>query len=61
MAVWSVVGSFLARRGYWQPFSMHLSAEGADAARERAFSRIGGCHGIGRRWVRITTVSEETA
>ncbi|MHB8351393.1 MAG: 50S ribosomal protein L18Ae [Thermoplasmata archaeon] len=61
MADWSVGGSFLARRGYWQPFTMQVSAEGADAARERAFSQIGGCHGVGRRLVRIDSVSEASA
>lgn len=61
MADWSVEGSFLARRGYWQTFTLHLTAEGADAAREKAFSRIGGCHGVGRWSVHIDTVSEGSA
>ncbi|MGI0052940.1 MAG: 50S ribosomal protein L18Ae [Thermoplasmata archaeon] len=58
MPVWSVGGSFLARRGFWQPFTMRFEAVGEGAARERAFSRLGGCHGVARTRIRIDSVSE---
>lgn len=59
MTEWSVVGTFLARRGDWQSFSKHCDAPTAALAREWALSEIGGCHGVKRSQVRIATVTEK--
>ena len=58
MPHWSVVGSFLARRADWQPFTKTCDAPSAEQAREWALSEIGGCHGVPRSRVRIATVTE---
>ncbi len=57
MATWLVKGSYLARRGYWQGFSKRLPAKDEAAARERAVSQLGGCHGVARRLIRIESVT----
>ena len=56
-----VAGSFLARRGYWQPFTKEHEAPSPEVAREWAYSEIGGCHGVARRKIRIDSVSESPA
>ena len=52
-----VVGSFLARRGYWQPFAKEHDAPSPEVAREWAYSEIGGCHGVKRQLIRIDSVA----
>ncbi len=61
MSVFRVEGSFNARRGYWQPFTKSHEAESPEQAREWALSEIGGCHGVKRQRIRITSVSEVPA
>ncbi len=56
-----VVGSFLARRGYWQPFSKLHEADSPATAREWALSEIGGCHHVKRQLIRIESVSPAPA
>ena len=58
MARWAVSGSFLARRADWQTFTKSCEAPTAEQAREWALSEIGGCHGVGRRNIRIASVAE---
>lgn len=58
MPVFTVKGSFNARRGYWQTFTKQHEAPSADAAREWTYSEIGGCHGVKRGRIRIEAVSE---
>ncbi len=58
MPVYTVHGSFYARRGYWQPFTKEHEAPSEAVAREWAFSEIGGCHGVNRHRIRIDSVSE---
>ena len=53
-----VEGTFLARRGYWQPFAKEHDAPTPEVAREWAYSEIGGCHGVKRPLVRIASVVE---
>jgi ribosomal protein L20A (L18A) len=53
-----VLGSFLARRDYWQPFSKEHDAPSPEIAREWAYSEIGGCHGVQRRRIRIDSIVE---
>jgi len=54
--MYRVVGSFLARRGYWQPFAKEHDAPTPEIAREWAYSEIGGCHGVKRHLIRIDSV-----
>ncbi len=61
MTVYRVVGTFYARRNYWQPFTKNHEAETPELAREWALSEIGGCHGVKRQHVRIASVSEVPA
>jgi ribosomal protein L20A (L18A) len=56
MPKYRVAGSFLARRGYWQPFTKEHEAPTPETAREWAYSEIGGCHGVARRRIRIDSV-----
>ena len=56
-----VAGSFLARRGYWQPFTKEHEAPSPETAREWAYSEIGGCHGVPRRRIRIDSVEAAPA
>lgn len=58
MPTYRVAGSFLARRGYWQPFAKEHEAPTAEIAREWAYSEIGGCHGVKRQLIRIDSVAE---
>ena len=58
MPKYRVIGSFLARRGYWQPFSKEHDAPSPETAREWAYSEIGGCHGVPRRRIRIDSIVE---
>ncbi|HTT46347.1 MAG TPA: 50S ribosomal protein L18Ae [Thermoplasmata archaeon] len=58
MTHFKVVGTFYARRNYWQPFSKVHDADSADLAREWALSEIGGCHHVKRSHIRIESVSE---
>ncbi|MCI4331118.1 MAG: 50S ribosomal protein L18a [Thermoplasmata archaeon] len=58
MAQFTVTGSFLARRDYWQTFQKTCEAHDADGAREWAFSEIGGCHRVKRGLVHIDSVAE---
>ncbi len=57
MTLYTVVGAFLARRGYWQPFSKTHDAENPAVAREWALSEIGGCHHVKRQRIRIDSVA----
>ena len=61
MPSYRVVGSFLARRGYWQPFTKEHDAPSPETAREWAYSEIGGCHGVKRHLVRIDSVGPAPA
>ncbi len=58
MPRFQVVGAFLARRAYWQPFTKEHDAPSAAVAREWAYSEIGGCHGVKRQLIRIDSVVE---
>ncbi|MGA7923492.1 MAG: 50S ribosomal protein L18Ae [Thermoplasmata archaeon] len=58
MPHYSVTGTFLARRGYWQPFTKTCEASHAEQAREWALSEIGGCHHVKRHLIRLTNVEE---
>ena len=58
---WLVVGSFYARRGYWQRFRKKGTARSAIEAREWALSVIGGCHGVKRNLIRIDDIVPDTA
>jgi ribosomal protein L20A (L18A) len=58
MPMFRVAGSFLARRGYWQPFSKTHEAPTPEVARDWAYSEIGGCHGVKRHLIRIDSVVE---
>jgi len=58
MTHFKVVGTFYARRNYWQPFTKVHDADSADLAREWALSEIGGCHHVKRSHIRIESVSE---
>ncbi len=58
MAMWTVTGSFYARRGYWQPFTKTHEAESGEMVREWALSEIGGCHHVKRHQIRIESVRE---
>ena len=55
---WTVTGRYLARRGFWQPFTKRCEAEKAEEARERVLSQIGGNHHVPRFQVRIDKVEE---
>ena len=61
MPRWTVTGSFQARRATWQRFAKTCNAETPEQAREWALSEIGGCHGVGRRLIRIESVAEAAA
>ncbi len=61
MSHWSVTGRFLARRDDWQKFTKVCEAPSAEKAREWALSEIGGCHGVGRRLIKIEGVAEVPA
>lgn len=61
MAVWTVTGTFQARRASWQRFTKTHEAPDAQQAREWALSEIGGCHGVPRRLIRIESVVEAAA
>ncbi|MGI0140297.1 MAG: 50S ribosomal protein L18Ae [Thermoplasmata archaeon] len=56
-----VSGQFYARRDDWQPFRKYHEAENAEQATEWALSEIGGCHGVPRTRIRITSVTEDAA
>ncbi len=58
MPMWTVRGSFNARRGYWQPFTKTHEAESGEQAREWALSEIGGCHHVKRAQIQIASVTE---
>ena len=58
MAVYRVEGTFYARRDFWQPFSKNHEAGSPEIAREWALSEIGGCHGVKRQNIRISSVAE---
>ncbi len=58
MPMWTVRGSFNARRGYWQPFTKTHEAESGEQAREWALSEIGGCHHVKRVQIQIDSVTE---
>ena len=58
MPVFTVQGSFYARRGYWQPFTKAHEADSPETAREWALSEIGGCHGVKRHQIRVDSVAE---
>jgi ribosomal protein L20A (L18A) len=53
---WLVIGSFWARRGYWQHFRKKRTARSPMEAREWALSEIGGCHGVKRNRIRIEDI-----
>jgi ribosomal protein L20A (L18A) len=57
MPVFTVTGSFYARRGYWQPFTKRHEADTEAIAREWAVSEIGGCHHVKRHQIRIDSVA----
>lgn len=56
MPRWTVVGSYLARRDYWQTFTKEVEAVSESAAREVALSQLGGSHRVRRQLVRIASV-----
>jgi ribosomal protein L20A (L18A) len=56
MPLYTVRGSFYARRGYWQSFAKEHEAPSEAVATEWALSEIGGCHGVKRQRIRIDTV-----
>jgi len=58
MPMYTVLGSFYARRGYWQSFRKSHEAPSSDAAREWTLSEIGGCHHVKRQLVRIDSIAE---
>ena len=58
MTRWTVVGAYLARRGYWQTFTKRLEAADAESARAHALSQIGGSHRVPRARIRIDSVVE---
>lgn len=58
MPTWTVHGSFLARRGYWQAFTKEHEADSGESAREWTLSEIGGCHGVKRHAIRIDSVTQ---
>jgi ribosomal protein L20A (L18A) len=57
MPMYTVAGSFYARRGYWQPFTKQHDAESEAQAREWAVSEIGGCHHVKRHQIRIDSIT----
>lgn len=59
--LFTVRGTFNARRGYWQPFSKTHEADSGERAREWALSEIGGCHHVKRHQIRIESVTEVPA
>ena len=61
MPVFRVVGTFYARRNYWQGFTKNHEADSAEVAREWALSEIGGCHGVKRQYIQIVSVTETPA
>ncbi len=61
MEHWTVTGSFLARRGHWQVFRKACEAESPEQAREWALSEIGGCHGVKRSLIRVSSVERTEA
>ena len=58
MPLYTVTGSFYARRGYWQGFTKTHEAKDPDTAREWALSEIGGCHHVKRHEIRVDSVTE---
>jgi ribosomal protein L20A (L18A) len=58
VAQWTIIGSFHARRNFWQGFQKTCEAGSAVAAREWAYSQIGGCHRVKRGKIRIDSVAE---
>ncbi|MGP8077761.1 MAG: 50S ribosomal protein L18Ae [Thermoplasmata archaeon] len=56
MPLFTVTGSFYARRGYWQTFTKQHEADTEATAREWALSEIGGCHHVKRHLIRLETV-----
>ncbi|MFY9717823.1 MAG: 50S ribosomal protein L18Ae [Thermoplasmata archaeon] len=57
MPVFTVIGSFYARRGYWQSFTKLHEADTESIAREWALSEIGGCHHVKRHEIRVESVA----
>ena len=55
--MFTVTGSFYARRGYWQVFTKRHEAESEAMAREWTVSEIGGCHHVKRHQIRIDSVT----
>lgn len=56
MPVFTVTGTFYARRGYWQGFTKRHEADSEGIAREWALSEIGGCHHVKRHQIRVASV-----
>ena len=61
MPMFSVQGSFYARRGYWQTFTKVHDADSPATATHWALSEIGGCHNVKRHLIRIVSVTEVVA
>jgi ribosomal protein L20A (L18A) len=61
MPMYTVRGSFYARRGYWQPFTKQHEADDPETATHWAYSEIGGCHNVKRHLIRIDAVEVVTA
>ena len=59
--MWTVEGSFYARRNYWQTFRMECEAPSDTAAREWVLSEIGSCHHVKRHQVRISAIAARKA
>jgi len=57
MPMWTIEGSFYARRNYWQSFHKECEAASEAAARDWALSEIGSCHHVKRHEIRIERVS----
>ena len=61
MPVYTVTGSFYARRDFWQPFTKRHAADDEALALEWALSEIGGCHHVRRHDIRIESVTAEAS
>lgn len=61
VSMWKIQGSFYARRGYWQPFTVECEAATDAAARERILSEIGSCHHVKRHQIRIDGLTDRAA
>ena len=61
VTMYSVRGTFYARRDYWQTFTKEHEADSKETAVHWVLSEIGGCHNVKRHLIRIESVTEVTA